>query len=72
MEDTEDGGFNTGKLWKLKKKLCPKPTEAPSVMQSSDGRMLTDDEDILEEAVNHYESVFKERVIEPDLKHIKT
>ena len=35
-------------------------------MQSSVGRMLIDDEDILEEAVSHYELVFKERVIEPD------
>ena len=37
MEDTTDGGFNTGKLWRLKKKLLPKPAEPPTVMQSSGG-----------------------------------
>ena len=71
MENTEDGGFNTGKLWKLKKKLCPKPTDPPSAMQRSDGKIITIDEDILEEAVNHYQNVFKERQMEPDLEHTR-
>ena len=72
LEDTEDGGFNTGKLWRLKKKLCPKPSESPSVMQGSDGRLITTDEEILKEAVQHYQNVFKEREMEEDLNHIKT
>ena len=55
MENTEDGGFNTGKL---KKKLCPKPTDPPTAMQGSDGKVMTVDKDILEEAVRHYQNVF--------------
>ena len=31
MEDSEDGGFNSGRLWKLKKKLSPKVSDPPTV-----------------------------------------
>ena len=61
FEDAEDGGFNSGKLWKLKKKLSPKPNEPPTAMETPDGKLLTDDDDILEEAVKHYKAVFKKR-----------
>ena len=63
LEDAEDGGFNAGKLWKLKKKLSPRSTEPPTAMENSSGKLITKKEDILEEAVNHYKSVFKQREI---------
>ena len=72
LEDTEDGGLSNGKLWRLKKKLCPKPSEFPSAMQGSDDRLIATDEEILNEAVNHYQNVFKEREMEADLYYIKT
>ena len=33
--DSEDGGFNSGRLWKLKKKLSPKPHDPPTAMKNS-------------------------------------
>ena len=65
LEDAEDGGFNSGKLWKLKRKLSPKTNEPPTAMESMEGKLLTDDDDILEEAVKHYKAVFEHRDITP-------
>ena len=67
FEDAEDGGFNSGKLWKLKKKLAPKPT----AMETTDGKLPTDDGDILEEAVKHYKAVFKKRDMIEGLESIE-
>jgi hypothetical protein len=72
LEDAEDGGFNAGKLWKLKKKLSPKTNEPPSAMENSHGKLITNKEDILEEAVNHYKTVFKQRVIAPGLEQLQS
>ena len=41
-------------------------------MQTSDGKLITSDEEIIEEAVNHYKTVFKEREMKADLNHMKT
>ena len=32
--DSEDGVFNSGRLWKLKKKLSPKPHDPPTAMKN--------------------------------------
>ena len=53
LEEAEDGGFNSGKLWKLKRKLSPKSNEPPTAMENMEGKLLTDDSEILEEAVKH-------------------
>ena len=52
MEDSEDRGFNPGKLWKLKKKLSPKLGEPPTAMLDTKGKLLTSEEDIKAEAIN--------------------
>ena len=71
IEDSEDGGFNAGRLWKLKKKLSPKASDPPTAMLNSDGKLITSDDDIKAEAVKHYKNVFKEREIIEDLKDFK-
>ena len=40
--DSEDGGFNSGRLWKLKKKLSPKYDDPPTAMKNLNGEILTD------------------------------
>ena len=42
----EEGGFNPGKLWQLKKKLSPKHRDPPTAMRDSNGNILTYDEEI--------------------------
>ena len=54
LDNDEEGGFNSGKLWRLRKKLCPRANEPPTAMQSSEGNLLTSNDDIKEEAIKHY------------------
>ena len=71
LEKEEEGGFNAGKLWKFKKKLSPRVNDPPCAMTSSEGKLLTYDEDVRKEAVKHYKNVFKHRKMEPDLKNLE-
>ena len=48
--DSEDGGFNSGKLWKLKKKLTPSNYDPPTAMKDSEGNLITTENEILKEA----------------------
>ena len=59
MGSCEDGGYNSGKLWQLKKKLSPRFTQPPTAMMNSEGHLLTNNDDITKEAVKHYKNVFK-------------
>ena len=42
MTKSDEGGLNTGKMWKLKKKLMPRNQEPPTAMENKDGELLTD------------------------------
>ena len=69
--DSEDGGFNAGHLWKLKKKLSPRFTEHHSAMLNTEGKLLTNDADIKEEALKHYKNVFTPKKIKEGLEDLK-
>ena len=69
--DSEDGGFNSGKLWKLKKKLSPANYDPPTAMKDKTGKILTTDEAIMKEAMNHYTNIFEDKPMEDSLKHTK-
>ena len=47
----EDGGFNSGKLWNLKKHLFPKHRDPPTAMLDDDGNLITTSDDINELAL---------------------
>ena len=59
MEDSEDGGFNAGRVWKLKKKLSPKVCDPPTAMTNSFGKLVISENDNKAEAVKHYKNVTK-------------
>jgi exonuclease III len=67
----EDGGYNPGHLWQLKKKLSPSHMEPPTAMKDSKGKLLTTDEEIKAEAVKHYQKVFEAKPINEDMKDHK-
>ena len=69
--DSEEGGFSSGKLWKLKKKIAPKFTEPPTSMINSEGKMLKNNEEIKNEAIKHYENVFSHSKIKDGLENIQ-
>jgi hypothetical protein len=51
--NSEDGAINSGKLWKLKKKLHKNFVDPPTAMKNSRGKLLTEKGDILAETLNH-------------------
>ena len=54
-DNCEDGVFNAGKLWKLRKKLSPRNRDPPIAMYNDSGKLLTTNEEIVREAELHYE-----------------
>ena len=50
--DCEDGGFNPGKLWNLKKHLFPKHRDPPTAMVDDEGKLVTSSDQINELALN--------------------
>ena len=70
-EVTEEVGWNPSHLWKMKKKISPRPMDPPTAMTNKEGKLLTDKEEILDEAVTHFENLFKEQEIHPEYNEIK-
>ena len=68
---SEDGGYNPGHLWSLKKKLSPKHIEPPTAMKDSNGKLLTTEEEIKAESIKHYKKVFENRTIDEDMSSHK-
>ena len=65
--ECEEGGFNMGKLWKLKKKLCPNKKEPPVAMTDLDGNLITSEKNLEKHVLEHYEKVLSNRPMKPEL-----
>ena len=63
----DEGGYNPGHLWNLKKKLSPQQCDPPTAMYDGKGNILTEDIDIRNEAVKHFKTVFETKPIDSDL-----
>ena len=61
--EEDEAGFNSAKLWKLKKKLSPETKDAPVMMCDSSGNKLTSSGDLKEHILNHYKKVLSNRPI---------
>ena len=68
----EEGAINSGKLWKLKKKLHKNFADTPTAMKDSSGNLLTDKYIILAETVKHYKTVLENRKIADGLEKHQT
>ena len=64
----DDGGINSSKLWKLKKKIHNNFNAPPTVMKDSEGNLLTSKEDIIVETVKYYTKVLENRKIKEGLE----
>jgi hypothetical protein len=64
----EEGGLNSGNLWRLKNKLYNKYPEPPTAMKDEHGNLLTGKEEILESTMNYYKKVLENRTIAEGLK----
>ena len=70
--DCEEGGVHSGKLWSLKRKLCPKTRDPPTAMMDPEGNLITSANAIQNLALNTYKERLRNRKIKDDLKHIQT
>ena len=69
--ECEEGGFNMGKLWKLKKSLFPYNKEPLTAMIDAKGNLITSETNLKEHTINHYKSVLSNRPINDNLIHLK-
>ena len=69
--ECKDGGMNSGKLWKLKKKLNPIGRDHPTAMLDHKGNLVTSTADIANLAKEHFKKVLDNREIKRDLKHMQ-
>ena len=56
---SDEGGFNMGKLWKLRKKLCPFQKDPKTAMLDSHGNIITSGKNLQKHTLNHYKNSFQ-------------
>ena len=59
--NSDEGGFNSGHLWRLKSKLRPKANTYPNTMINKEGEVKTSKTDIDKLTVYHYKNVLANR-----------
>ena len=68
-----EGGFNSGKLWNLKKHMFPNNRDPPTAMVNDEGNLVTSNEDINELALQKLAvERLKNRPMKEDLLKLKT
>ena len=69
--DCNEGGVNSGHLWKLKKKLSPRCRDPPTAMLDSSGNLITSEKAIESLALETYKKRLENREIKDNLKGMK-
>ena len=67
----DEGGFNSGNLWKLKKKLSPKCRDPPTAMLDRAGNLVTSNQAIEELAIDTYKKRLENREMRDELKQLQ-
>ena len=70
--ESDEGGFNSGHLWKLKKKLRPKQINNPTAMLNKDGKLVTSKTELKEVTLEHFRKVLENRPIKAELTEYKS
>ena len=69
--DCEEGGVNSGNLWKLKPKLSPKCRDPPTAMMDGDGNLVTSPHLIEKLALETFSKRLQNRPMKKELKNLK-
>ena len=69
--DCDEGGKSSGKLWNLRKKLCPRSRDPPTAMKAADGSLVTNVEKIKDMAITAYEKRLRNRPMKEGLEELK-
>ena len=70
--ECESGGVHPGKLWKLRKSLCPKSRDPPTAMLDEHGNLVTSPSVIENLALDTYKKRLDNRPMKDSLEHIRT
>ena len=57
----DEGGYNAGKFWMLKKKLCPRAMDPPTAMIDENGKLTTSAQGVTQLSVKHYSKILENR-----------
>ena len=73
MKEIEnDGKVQTNKIWKMKKKFCPKVKDQAIAKKDSRGNFITTESGIKQLYEKTYRERLKHNVMREDLKHLQT
>ena len=67
----EEGGLNSGKLWKLRKKMFPRSRDPPTAMMDSDGNLVTSETEIQNIALETYQKRLQNRPMREELSELR-
>ena len=63
----DEGGINSGSLWRLKKRISPRCRDPPTAMMDPFGNLLTSPEAINKVSLDTFTERLQKRVIKDDL-----
>ena len=69
--NSEQGGFNSGHLWQLKKKLSGKIHSTTAAFLDREGKLVTTKAEIEETALEHYIKVLENRKMTEGLENLQ-
>ena len=69
--ECDNGGTNSGKLWQLRKKLCPKSRDPPTAMLDDHGNLVTSPSVIENLTLETCKKRLQNRPMKDDLKDIQ-
>ena len=69
--ECNDGGVNSGRLWKLRKKLFPRSRDPPTAMLDTMGNLVTNPKVIEEMAIKTFTDRLKNKPIKEGLENVK-
>ena len=67
----DEGGINSGKLWRLKYKLSPRCRDPPTAVLNEEGKLVTNAKEIEKLSLKVFKNRLKNRNIEDNLVEMK-
>ena len=67
--ECDEGGFNSGMFWKLKKKLLLRPPDPPTAMLDEAGNLITSAVGVAKLSVEHYKRVLQNRPMAKNMRN---
>ena len=66
-----EGKFSNNQMWRLKRKIMPRPREPPTAKKNEEGNVVTHPVKLRNLYLNTYKHRLRQRQILPHLKHLR-